>query len=98
MGSDLGSDPFSEPAARRDPFVSGDSEVADCAPAGGADAIGVYFAPEGAEYVESEEVAPGVTLDFDAQGRVIGVEILYVRDLLARGSTQRPTAENPAAE
>ena len=26
--------------------------------------------------VESQEVEPGVVLDFDAQGRVVGVEIL----------------------
>lgn len=63
-----------------------------------ADAIGVYFAPEGAEYVDSEEVAPGLTLDFDAQGRVIGVELPYVRDLLTRGGTPQPAAEKPAAE
>jgi uncharacterized protein YuzE len=29
---------------------------------------------EGA-YVESEEVAPGVVLDFDAEGRVLGIEL-----------------------
>ena len=50
-----------------------------------ADAISVRFAPPDARYAESEEVAPGVVLDFDAQGRVIGVELLYVRDLLAAG-------------
>jgi uncharacterized protein YuzE len=51
-----------------------------------ADAIGVYFAPEGAEYDGSDEVAPGVVLDYDKQGRVIGVELLHVRKLLAQGS------------
>ncbi len=30
-----------------------------------ADAIGVYFAPDGAEYDRSEEIAPGVVLDYD---------------------------------
>ncbi len=29
-----------------------------------------------AKVVESEEVQPGVILDFDAEGRVIGVELL----------------------
>jgi uncharacterized protein YuzE len=48
-----------------------------------ADAIGVYFAPEGAVYVESQEIAPGLTLDFDAAGRVIGLEILGVKQFLA---------------
>lgn len=48
-----------------------------------ADAIGIYFAPEGAVYEESEEILPGLTLDFDADGKVIGVEILGVRQFLA---------------
>jgi uncharacterized protein YuzE len=38
-----------------------------------------------ARYVESEEVAPGVVLDYDNQGRVIGIELLYGRELLATG-------------
>jgi uncharacterized protein YuzE len=58
-----------------------------------ADAIGVYFAPEGAEYDESEEVAPGIVLDYDKQGRVIGVELLYVRKLLTQGSLEHDHAK-----
>ena len=61
-------------------------------------AISVRFAPEGARYVESEEVAPGVVLDYDTDGRVIGVELLYVRDLLATGSAGTMTAKPAAAE
>ena len=30
---------------------------------------------------ESEEVAPNVVLDFDTDGRVVGIEILFVSDL-----------------
>jgi uncharacterized protein YuzE len=63
-----------------------------------ADAIGIYFAPEGAEYVESEEVAPGVVLDFDAAGRVIGVELRYVRELMAKGSLTEPDSDPAAKE
>ncbi len=62
------------------------------------DAISVRFAPEGARYVESEEVAPGVVLDYDTDGRVIGVELLYVRDLLATGSAATATSKPTAAE
>ncbi len=51
-----------------------------------ADTILIHFKPEGAEYETSEEVAPGIVLDYDKQGRVIGVELMYVRELLARGS------------
>jgi uncharacterized protein YuzE len=32
--------------------------------------------------VESEEVAPGVVLDFDAQGRMVGMEVLRAREHL----------------
>ena len=31
------------------------------------------------EIVDSEEVRPGVIVDYDAQDRVIGIEILHVR-------------------
>ena len=69
------------------PTVTYDPEV---------DAISVRFAPEDAHYVESEEVAPGVVLDYDTDGRVIGVELLYVRDILATGSAGTVTTK-PAA-
>ncbi|MFL5199094.1 MAG: DUF2283 domain-containing protein [Microvirga sp.] len=39
-----------------------------------ADALYVRFAE--AKIVESEEVRPGVVLDFDAEGRIVGMEIL----------------------
>ncbi len=31
---------------------------------------------------ESEEVSPGVVLDFDAENRVVGIELLNVREKL----------------
>ena len=34
--------------------------------------------PEGVKSAETEEVAPGIMLDFDESGDVIGAEILYV--------------------
>jgi uncharacterized protein YuzE len=48
-----------------------------------ADAMFVWFAPEGAKSVTTQEVAPGILLDFDAAGNVIGIEILDVRERLA---------------
>ena len=36
----------------------------------------LYFRLDESEIVESEEVQPGVILDFDAKGKVIGIEIL----------------------
>jgi uncharacterized protein YuzE len=32
-----------------------------------------------AEVIDSEEVRPGVVVDYDAQDRVVGIEILHVR-------------------
>ncbi|VAW43152.1 hypothetical protein MNBD_CHLOROFLEXI01-2897 [hydrothermal vent metagenome] len=36
----------------------------------------LYFRLDDAEIVESEEVQPGIILDFDEDGRMIGIEIL----------------------
>jgi uncharacterized protein YuzE len=44
-----------------------------------ADAFSAWFAPAGVTASETREVAPGVMLDFDGAGNVIGVEVLSVR-------------------
>lgn len=36
----------------------------------------LYFELDDVEIVETEEVQPGVLLDFDKDGRVVGIEIL----------------------
>lgn len=38
----------------------------------------LYFRLDEAEIVESEEVEPGVILDFDKDGRVVGMEMLEI--------------------
>ena len=38
-----------------------------------------YVRLSDAQVVASEEVRPGVVVDYDAQDRVIGIEILHVR-------------------
>jgi uncharacterized protein YuzE len=38
-----------------------------------------YIKLSNAEVADSEEVRPGVIVDYDAQDRVVGVEILHVR-------------------
>ena len=61
-----------------------------------ADAFSVRFAPKGT-YVESQEVAPGIILDFDSNGQVIGIEVLDVaRRMAGRSATQ--TTKPEAAE
>ncbi len=45
----------------------------------------LYFRLDESEIVESEEVQPGVILDYDAKGNVIGIEML---DLSKRVSSE----------
>ncbi len=45
----------------------------------------LYLRLDESEIAESEEVQPGVILDYDAQGRVIGIELL---DLSKRVSSE----------
>ena len=42
-----------------------------------------------AAIVDSEEVSPGVVLDFDAEGRVVAIEILDASEQVARGADFR---------
>jgi uncharacterized protein YuzE len=49
-----------------------------------ADAMFVWFGPEDAKSAGTQEVAPGIMLDFDGNGRVIGIEVLDVRERMAR--------------
>jgi len=43
----------------------------------------VYFRLDDTAIVESEEIQPGVILDYDAQNRVVGVEILGIMGRVA---------------
>ena len=38
----------------------------------------LYFRLDETAIVESEEVQPGVILDFDKNGKVVGIELLYL--------------------
>ena len=48
-----------------------------------ADAFYARFAPDGTVIAETSEVAPGVMIDLDASGQMVGIEVLSVR---VRGS------------
>lgn len=54
-----------------------------------ADALYVRFAEK--PVVQSEEVAEGVVLDFDAEGRIVAIEVLEASRHLAAGA-KLPTA------
>jgi hypothetical protein len=57
--------------------------------------MSIRFAPPGSTW-EGSEVAPGLILDYDQFNRVVGVEILGVRDLLATGRTPQARVADPA--
>ncbi len=56
-----------------------------------ADALYLRFA-EG-RIAESEEVAPGVVIDFDAEGRIVAFEVLAASRHLAAGAVPPIAAE-----
>jgi uncharacterized protein YuzE len=51
-----------------------------------ADGMFVWFGPQSVKSVEPEEVLPGIMLDYDADGRVIGIEVLDVRERIPQRS------------
>lgn len=58
-----------------------------------ADAMFLWFAPAEAKSAETREVAPGVMLDFDAAGHLIGIEVLHLRVRMAEAAAAaRPDA------
>jgi uncharacterized protein YuzE len=40
----------------------------------------LYFRLDDSEIVESEEVQPGVILDFNERGQVVGLEMLHISE------------------
>ena len=43
-----------------------------------AQADAVYLELTDVEVEESKEIQPGIIVDYDAEGRIIGIEVLYV--------------------
>jgi uncharacterized protein YuzE len=56
-----------------------------------ADALYIRF--DESPILESEEVSPGVILDFDESGRVVGIEMLGVRQRLPNANLKRVEVE-----
>ena len=56
-----------------------------------ADAL--YIRLEESAIVESEEVSPGVIVDFDEGGHVVGIEVLNVRQQLPGADLRRVEVE-----
>jgi uncharacterized protein YuzE len=58
------------------------------------DADAAYVTLSSAVVQDSAEVSPGVVLDYDDQGRVVGIELLNARKRLSPGAWSR--ARRPA--
>ena len=58
-----------------------------------ADAMFIWLAPEGVQSVETREVSPGVMLDYDAGGRLIGIEVPDVRSRALGGRSGQIAAQ-----
>jgi uncharacterized protein YuzE len=56
-----------------------------------ADAL--YLRLSESTVVESEEVQPGVVLDFDEDGRGVGIEILRMKELVPQSDLKRIQVE-----
>ncbi len=54
-----------------------------------ADALYVRFAPKGTAVADTREVEPGIMLDMDDTGRLVGIEVLSMR---LRTSQSTPAA------
>jgi uncharacterized protein YuzE len=52
-----------------------------------ADAL--YLSFSDAPIIESEEVRPGIIFDYDAEGRVVGIEVLDAAEHLSGGGDLR---------
>lgn len=63
------------------------------------DADAAYVSLSNTTVQESAEVSPGVVLDYDREGRIVGIELLGARKQLAPGAwsrAHRPTTSRKA--
>jgi uncharacterized protein YuzE len=63
-----------------------------------AQADAAYFRLGESTVFESEEVAPDVILDFDREGRLVGLEVLQAQTRLAPGEWSKALDHIEAAE
>lgn len=60
-----------------------------------ADVLYAWFAPDATAVDHTKEVAPGVMLDLDEDGNVVGIEVLSIR---TRSAGRYGAVLSPAAE
>ena len=54
----------------------------------------LYFRLDDSKVVESEEVKPGIVLDFNAKKQVVGIEVLDLKRRVPGISRRTPQEEN----
>lgn len=54
----------------------------------------LYFRLDESAVVESEEIKPGIILDYGAKGNVVGIEILNLSDRVPKVYNSRQRKEN----
>jgi uncharacterized protein YuzE len=62
----------------------------------GRDLLYIWFGSPGEQAAKTETVAPGVHADFDAQGRLLGIEVLDAAEVL-RSKLQFEVSLSPTA-
>ena len=62
------------------------------------EADAVYFKIGTTDILESEEVAPDVILDFDAENRLVGIEVLHATRTLSPGAWSEALPPNVQAD
>lgn len=50
----------------------------------------LYFRLDESQVVDSEEIQPGVILDYNADGKTVGIEILGIKRAYSGGRTKTP--------
>jgi uncharacterized protein YuzE len=60
-----------------------------------ADAL--YLRLDDSKIIESEEIAPGVILDYDRKNAVVGVEVLYLSRRTTKSKTRKYSASRATA-
>jgi uncharacterized protein YuzE len=58
-----------------------------------ADVLHITFGPQGVRSDTSEEVAPGVFVEFDPSGAPIGIEIISVRRRSGKTAAEQAAAQ-----
>ena len=56
----------------------------------------IYLRLQSTKVIESEQVAPGVIVDFDSKNRVVGLEVLNVSKRLPQSTQASVRSKTPA--